>query len=333
MNRSDVPAGLLRRAWTIRGNTPAACLVAVLLFMVAHAARLALLDQLPSGFPYLTFFPAVILTAFFCGAWPGALCALLGGLGAWYQFITPGEPFSTHGSDLLALGFYAVIVSVDILLIQAMWRMSQRLLDGQRTVRRLHQEQETMFQELQHRVANNMQFVAGLLHFGKAQVAEVPEAAAVLGDAQRRLLIYSGIHRRLYAPEQAERPVHIHLTALCEELIAAGARMPLTYQVNASPACLDLPRLVVVSMLVSEIITNSIKHAFAGRERGEIQVSFEHNAGGYELVVADDGQGLPAGFAKGRSLGMTIINSLASQLGGKPEFTSGDGATVRIGFL
>src|SRR4051812_25591604 len=81
--------------------------LALIAFLVALTTRFAFDHLLPAGFPYLTFFPAVILTTFFAGVLPGAVCAIACGLAAWYWFIPPTGTFAINFSVLVALGFYA----------------------------------------------------------------------------------------------------------------------------------------------------------------------------------------------------------------------------------
>jgi hypothetical protein len=82
------------------------------------------------------------------------VCAVLGGVASWWWFISPGVPFSLEGGDLLALGFYGFIVSVDIALIHFMRVATKKLALAQGKVTTLYKQQNTMFQELQHRAAN-----------------------------------------------------------------------------------------------------------------------------------------------------------------------------------
>ncbi|PIK73664.1 ATPase, partial [Methylobacterium frigidaeris] len=102
-------------------------LVALGATAVALGVRLAVDDVLPPGFPYLTFFPAVILTTFFCGLRAGITCATLSGLFAWYFFLPPSMGFIVSAQSALALAFYVFIVAVDIALIHIMHTASARL--------------------------------------------------------------------------------------------------------------------------------------------------------------------------------------------------------------
>ncbi len=139
----------------LRGKPRLGELLAVGMFAGAWGLRAALDDVLPPGFPYLTFFPAVILTTYLCGLRPGITCAVLGGLAAWYQFLPPYGSFDLTGPTAVALVFYAFIVAVDIALIHTMHVSGDRLRAERGVTAALYDQQRTMFQELQHRVANN----------------------------------------------------------------------------------------------------------------------------------------------------------------------------------
>lgn len=304
-------------------------------FIISLYARIHLMDDLPVGFPYLTFFPAVILTAFFCGTRPGILCAALSGIAAWGWFISPGEPFSTKGSDLLALAFYAFIVAVDIALIHYMQRSSTRLRRDKQVISQLYEQQNFMFAELQHRVANNMQFISSILYVGRQNVQRGANALDVLNDAQQRLQNISRIHRRLYDPSRADLPASASLAQLCEDLLSVSGQGHIQCIVEPSDVRLDLTRLTTLSMLVAELVTNALKHAFDAARPGIIRVSLEHlPTDGFRLRVADDGKGFagPDPAAGRQSLGLKIIGSFAAQLGATPTWRNENGTVVEVLF-
>lgn len=171
--------------------------MALLTFATALLLRRLVDNSLPSGFPYLTFFPAVILTTFMAGLWPGVVTAVLSGLAAWYFFIPPFDSFGLDGSVGLALAFYAVVVAVDIALIHGMQVTLARLQEERGRTASLLEAQTIMFHELQHRVANNMQFVSALLDLQRRTVGHTPEGAlAALEEAGRRLHTMAQVHRR-----------------------------------------------------------------------------------------------------------------------------------------
>lgn len=123
-----------------RGWLADACGVAT--FAGALLLRWALDDALPPGFPYLTFFPAVVLTTYFCGVRPGVICAVLSGLAAWYFFIPPFNSFALTKTVAMALGLYAFVVGVDIALIHFMQITASRLRRTQMTAQELAERNE-----------------------------------------------------------------------------------------------------------------------------------------------------------------------------------------------
>jgi two-component sensor histidine kinase len=311
-------------------------LVALGATATALGLRLAVDDVLPPGFPYLTFFPAVILTTFFCGLRAGITCAILSGLSAWYFFLPPSTGFIVSAQSGVALAFYVFIVTVDIALIHIMHTASTRLRHERAVTAGLYEQQRTMFQELQHRVANNMQFVAALLTLQKRRVGNDPQAAlAALDEARVRLETISRIHRRLYDPGRISLPVGQYLQELCADLLDATGARNIVCLVDVAPVRFDLTRLTTLSLLVVEVVTNALKHAFPDGSRGTITIRLEATAPDrMALTIADDGQGIPAGFdpEASRSLGLRIAQGLAAQLDGTLTYAGGPGTVVRLDF-
>jgi two-component sensor histidine kinase len=308
--------------------------LAILTAALGFYVRWALDGVLPPGFPYLTFFPAVILTAFLAGMWPGILCAVLSGLAAWWFFIPP-IGFSLSPASALTLVFFIFVVAVDIAVIELMRRALHDLEREQALTAQLYERQRVMFQELQHRVANNMTFVAALLQIKKRTI-DSPQAAEALDEARERLVTMAQIHRRLYDPATLELSVAASLRELCDDLVQAAGGGDVVCDVKAEGVDLDTTRLVTLFLLVAEVVTNSLKHAFDGRTAGRINVTLLP-AGEAQavLLIADDGPGFPAASPSldGRlSLGFGIMHSLAGQLGGQLDFPPGAGAQVRLTF-
>ncbi|MDP1618592.1 sensor histidine kinase [Phenylobacterium sp.] len=308
--------------------------LAILSTVLAFYVRWILDGVLPPGFPYLTFFPAVILTAFLAGLWPGILCAVLSGLAAWWFFIPP-IGFSLSAASGLTLVFFVFVVAVDITVIELMRRAMTSLGAEQALTAQLYERQRVMFQELQHRVANNMTFVAALLQLKKRTI-DSPQAAAALDEARNRLVTMAQIHRRLYDPASLELSLGASLQELCDDLVQAAGVTGVACSVRAQGVDLDTPRQVTLSLLVAEVVTNSLKHAFAGRPAGLITIDLAPLSDGRAaLLITDDGPGFPGAapdLESRSSLGFGIMQSLAGQLDGALEFPPGAGAQVRLVF-
>lgn len=303
----------------------------------AVAVRLIADTMLPEGFPYLTFFPAVVVTAFVAGTGPGLVAGVLSFFAAWYFFIPPLNSFALTPGVFAAQVFFLAVVGIDIALIDAMHRANARLREARERTAALYDQQRTLFRELQHRVANNMSFVASILHFQKRAVAADPtRAERALDEAQGRLTIMGRVHRRLYDPAAVERPLSEHFAALVTDVIAGSDRPDIAFHAEVAPARLDLTRLIALSLFVSEVVTNSLKHAFVDRAEGSIALRLTEQASLLTLEISDDGRGYPPGFdaSADAGLGTRIVRGLADQLRGTLaiEPRASGGTVVRLVF-
>jgi signal transduction histidine kinase len=158
-------------------------LFALFLFAVALAARFMLVDVLPArGFPFLSFFPAVLLTAYLVGLGPGLLVAVLSTLSAWAFFMGPaGMSFALGRSDIIALVFFAVILAVDCLVIDRM----NAALSALRTTGDKLRASETALLERQEQLRDVDRqkdiFIAMLAHELRNPLAPILSAAQVIG--------------------------------------------------------------------------------------------------------------------------------------------------------
>ncbi|MGJ3265454.1 MAG: sensor histidine kinase [Salinarimonas sp.] len=290
---------------------------ATLGFAAALAVRLAIGDALV-GYPYVTFFPVVVLATFLGGVRPGVYAAVLCGLAAWWLFIPPVRSLAVLWPEtVIALAFYLLVVGVEILLIHVMEVSLRRLAAEEARARTLLDAQRTLFHELQHRVSNNMAFVAALLTLQRRHVEGHPAALAALDAARARLDVMGRIHRRLYEPEAAQAGLDRILGDLCADVVAAVGATRIACTVRTQPVTVAHQRLVTLSLMVTELLTNALKHGYAADAAGEIDLSLDVEPDGRaRLVVADDGRGLPEGFEEEphTGLGMRIVAELARQL-------------------
>lgn len=285
----------------------------------ALAIRLLAGGLMPEGYPYVAFFPAVIVSTFLFGIGPGVTAAVLCGVMAWYFFIPPQYSFAMSGGIAFALFFYALVVTIDIVLIDWMQRANRRLAAERERSRQLAERGEILFRELQHRVSNNLQVVGGLLALQMKSISDTA-ARLALEEASRRLALIGRIHRQLYDPHGEQLDLGLFLEQLVADLLDAGGKPGVAGRVEAEDDIRLSPDAAVpIALIVAEAVANAIEHGFADREAGEILVraSRAHD-GTLDLRVIDDGIGLPADFdlARSDSLGLKLAQMLARQLGG-----------------
>lgn len=318
------------KPWHAYGLTVAICVAALVL-------RWELDPLFPPGYPYLTFFPAVIISSFVFGPRPGILAAVLCGLMSWYFLIPPRLSFMLDGGTITALLFYAGVVTVDIALVHLMQAANRRLADAREELHEMAEERgllyertAVLFEELQHRVGNNLQMVGAVLALQLRNLEE-PTARRALSDAAQRLQVIGNIQRRLYNPNGERVPLDAYITDIVDKVRETTGREGLSWNVLVEPGIILRPeRAVPVALILSEAIANSLEHGLSGRERGLIAVSARREHGQVVLQVADDGAGLPPGFdpQRGESIGLRISRVLAEQIGAHYALEPGPSGTL-----
>ncbi|CAA9340080.1 MAG: Two-component system sensor histidine kinase [uncultured Cytophagales bacterium] len=201
---------------------------------------------------------------------------------------------------------------------------------------KLLQEQERLLKEIHHRVKNNLQVVMSLLNL-QADSLQDRAALSAIQESQHRVQAMALIHQKLY---QSEGVARIPMDAYIEEMSAylhdsfCRAR-PVRITLAVEPVELDVTLAVPVGLIINEALTNAFKYAFPGERAGTIRLSLHQLAPAcYELVISDNGVGLPAHFdpARSRSLGMTLMHGFSGQLGSELSLVSPPGLTISLVF-
>lgn len=307
--------------------------VSIALCLFALWLRWELAGAFPPGYPFLTFFPAVILSSFLFGPRPGLMAALICGLFAWYFFIGPANSFAVDGQTLVALAFYAGVVAVDIALVHLMQRANARLRTAREDLRRMAEERgklaeraEILFQELQHRVGNNLQMIGAVLSL-QMRGLEEPVARRAISDAADRLQVIGRIQRRLYRTDGELLPLDSFVSELTGHIMETSGRDGISMMIVAEPGLILKPDASVpVALILNEAIANALEHGFGTRTKGAIRVGVSRKGEAISLSVEDDGAGLPIGFTLDGtdSIGLRISRVLSRQLGAEYALESID---------
>ena len=184
-------------------------------------------------------------------------------------------------------------------------------------------EQKTfLLRELQHRVMNSLNLLSSVLDLQRRHTAD-PDARDQLARARDRVISIGSVYRQLYQADHAGRVEFSEfLKKLCEDSQNAYGGHRHRIEVDAEPLQISGSKAVALAVLTHELITNALKHAYAGDETGPIFVSLKKAPNGsYELRFSDRGKGLPSDFdpSKSKSLGFKVILGTAKQLGGSVE--------------
>jgi PAS domain S-box-containing protein len=197
------------------------------------------------------------------------------------------------------------------------------------------EQRDAMISEVYHRVKNNLQQVEGLIAVEGLALTD-PAAAESLRAVSGRVHAMGAVHTMLMKSHSLSRVrADAFLADLCADIgHAAGAEARgIRIEVEADPRDLDVDRAIALGLLVNELITNSLKHAFPGGRTGRIGVRFGHvGADCTVLQVSDDGVGLPADATapQSRRSGFRLVRGFAGQLGARLVVDPGPGTVIRI---
>jgi two-component sensor histidine kinase len=190
-------------------------------------------------------------------------------------------------------------------------------------------ERDVLLKEVHHRVKNNLQVVAALLHLRAKRTAD-PAGREAFAETLRRIKAMSLVHEALYGGGDTSG---IDFAAYLRTLAAAtassfGMAGRVAVEVAPSPGRVDLNTAVPLGLAAAEAIANAFKHAFPGGRRGAVRIAFSAPTDGAdgELTVRDDGVGLPEPLARGaRGAGSSLAEALARQIGGRVSVARDDG--------
>ncbi|MFN3363595.1 MAG: sensor histidine kinase [Allorhizobium sp.] len=191
---------------------------------------------------------------------------------------------------------------------------------------------EALLAEVNHRVANSLALVASLLRL-QISAARSDEVKAELAETQARITAIAGMHRSLYTSDDVSRvELDRYLNRLTVELYNSlhSAEKPVRLLLDADPISLSADKAVSVGMIVTELVTNAFKYAYAPGQAGDIRVHLKMRGDGEALLrVEDDGVGIdPQSAPKGTGLGSRIVKSMASTLGDGLHYLEGMHGTV-----
>jgi len=197
-------------------------------------------------------------------------------------------------------------------------------------------EKDSLLKEIHHRVKNNLQVISSLLRLQAAGVGD-GSALEMFHESQNRIRSMALIHEKLYQSPDLSR---VEFASYARELLslllrsyAARPRIELDTRVENSALSIELA--VPLGLILNELISNCLKHAFPDGRAGRITVELRPlNPASLELTVADDGVGFPAeiDFHKADTLGMQLVRTLTEQIGGRLELRRRRGTEFAISF-
>ena len=193
------------------------------------------------------------------------------------------------------------------------------------------EQRDLLLREVYHRVKNNLQIVDSLILLQSRRLSD-PDSRAALEGLRRRIFALGLVHQQLMgSADLSTFDIAPFLHELAANLAEANATQGIDITVRAAPIDVGLDVAVPLGLLVTELVTNAVKHAFPDG-KGTIEITLDQRPdGGVDLVVRDDGQGFELeAVRKRRGLGADIVRGLVAQLNAKMQFTSNDGSHFEV---
>jgi len=198
-------------------------------------------------------------------------------------------------------------------------------------------EKELMLREIHHRVKNNMQIISSLLNL-QAQNIKDKESLEMFKESQNRVRSMALIHERLYQSKDFTRiDFADYVQGLISHVFTAYrvSPSPPTVKVDTKDMLLDINTAIPCGLIINELISNSMKHAFPDGRKGRLTVSMKRiNKKKIELMVSDTGIGFPEDidFRNTNTLGLQLVITLVEQLDGTIELDRSKGTAFKITF-
>lgn len=197
-------------------------------------------------------------------------------------------------------------------------------------------EKEVLLKEVHHRVKNNLQIISSILNLKDSVVGDDPKMRELLRETQDRIRSMAFIHESLY------RTKNFSSIDLADYIDSLSRNLMMSYSVSGQvelerdlePVLLGLDQAIPCGLILNELISNALKHAFPGGAKGRIRIALKAADDKISLAVTDNGVGLPPGFdpKKHANLGLQLVHTLIDQLDGRISSDTGTGAAYLITF-
>lgn len=193
-------------------------------------------------------------------------------------------------------------------------------------------EKATLLKEIHHRVKNNLQLIISLLTLqakdGKEQTIE-----EFLYKGQNRVKTIALIHERLYRTDNLSS-IHFEVYAkeLLDGIFNSHSSSEIQYQLNAEKTELDIDKAIPLGLILNELVSNSLKHAFKNQSKGQLNINLKNEVDSIQLIVKDNGSGYNSDEQKADSMGLQLVKLLVQQLRGSFKIENKEGTLVNIIF-
>jgi two-component sensor histidine kinase len=196
-------------------------------------------------------------------------------------------------------------------------------------------EKEGLLKEVHHRVKNNLQVITSLLNLQAASIQD-PQMITLLQESQNRVRSMALVHDKLHhSSSHVSIDFAEYIRTMAAQLMRSYGKGGVAFSLNVEPIQLGIDSAIPCGLLLNELLSNAVRHAFPEGRNGTISIGLTHiHDNKVMLRVADDGVGLPAGmdWRHAATMGMMLIVGLSQQLSGTLDLTTTHGSTFTIIF-
>lgn len=197
-------------------------------------------------------------------------------------------------------------------------------------------EKEVLFREIHHRVKNNLQVISSLLRLQSRYISDRQYKRMFL-ESQNRLESMVLVHELLYrSKDLANIDLKGYVNGLVTLLLSSFgiSRGRVDFKTEIAPISMSVDTAIPCGLITNELVSNCLKHAFPDGRKGTVEILLSSNGGNFQLVVADNGIGLPADFdfISAQTLGLRLVNTLVKQLRGEVYVSRSGGTEFHIEF-
>lgn len=249
-------------------------------------------------------------------------------------------PRQWQGWEIDLLASLATQLAIAIQQSELYERLQVELSDrkkAQRQIKASLEEKELLLKEVHHRVKNNLQVISSIFSLQSSYIEEA-RILSILRDSQNRIASMALIHEKLYHSDTlAKIDFNDYIESLTSNLFSCYnmTSQKVSLKLHIEKVYLNLDTAIPCGLVLNELVSNSLKHAFPDNESGTIFIEFTVEANQQlNLIVRDTGRGLPdeLDFKKTNSLGLRLVRALTRQLRGTLDIKNNQGACFQITF-
>jgi len=234
----------------------------------------------------------------------------------------------------------AIVEKRTVLLAQSNKQLQQEVTERQQAEAKLKNslsEKEILLKEIYHRVKNNLLVVSSILELQTNYIAD-PEIVKMLRNSQDRIHSMALVHEQLYRSDNLkEIDLNVYIKALLSKISDShsNSEKEISLNINTESINLNIETAHSFGLIINELVTNALEHAFVERRQGNIWINLSRtNNAEIVLVIKDDGVGVPPDFDfnNSNSLGLKLVRILTRQIEGEIELDFTQGTSYKITF-